>query len=92
MTHPIQGWAVNSFGHWFGYRNFETNDNSRNNTIVSLLVVGEGLQNNHHERPGSASFAVRWWEIDFGYVLCKIAQAFRVIDIPKFPRAKLTCG
>jgi stearoyl-CoA desaturase (Delta-9 desaturase) len=80
-SHPIQGWAVNSFGHRFGYRNFETPDNSRNNTLVSWLILGEGYQNNHHERPASANFAFRWWEIDFGYVMCRIAQAMRFIDI-----------
>ena len=32
MSHPLQGWLVNAFGHAIGYRNFNLEDNSRNNT------------------------------------------------------------
>ena len=48
MSHPLQGWLVNSFGHSSGYRNFHIGDDSRNNTLIALLVMGEGYQNNHH--------------------------------------------
>ncbi len=70
MSHPIQGWMVNSLGHRFGYRNFATPDNSRNNMIVAWLVFGEGFQNNHHQDPSSPKFSVRRWEVDMGYWLC----------------------
>lgn len=69
MSHPLQGWLVNAISHRFGYRNFETSDNSKNNVIVAWLVFGEGYQNNHHYNPHSPSFSRTWWEIDFGYVL-----------------------
>lgn len=81
MSHPIQGWMVNALAHRFGYRNFETPDNSRNNTLVAWLVAGEGFQNNHHYRPSTARFSARWWEFDSGYVLCKIGQAIGILDI-----------
>jgi len=81
MSHPIQGWMVNALGHRFGYRNFATDDNSRNNTVVSLLVWGEGYQNNHHHAPRSARFSARWWEFDMGYWLCRIGEWFRLLEI-----------
>ncbi len=41
MSHPVQGWMVNALGHAVGGRNFDTPDDSRNNTVVSWLVSGE---------------------------------------------------
>jgi stearoyl-CoA desaturase (delta-9 desaturase) len=83
MSHPVQGWLVNSFAHKFGYKNFDNGDESRNNTLVAWLVMGEGYQNNHHARPFSARFSVRWFEVDLGYLLCKAARAMRLLDLPK---------
>jgi stearoyl-CoA desaturase (delta-9 desaturase) len=74
LSHPVQGWLVNSFGHARGTRNFDTPDNSRNNQAVAWLVFGEGLQNNHHAFPASARFAYRRTEPDFGYVLCRLLE------------------
>lgn len=60
-------WSVNSLGHVFGYRNYATNENSRNNWLVALLASGEGWHNNHHHDPASASVQHRWWEVDVTY-------------------------
>ncbi|MCH2132988.1 MAG: fatty acid desaturase [Phycisphaerales bacterium] len=57
-------WSVNSLSHMFGYSNYETSDESRNNWLVALLTVGEGWHNNHHHDPASASNQHRWWEFD----------------------------
>ena len=35
-------WAVNSVTHLWGYRNYETDEDSRNNIIVGLIANGEG--------------------------------------------------
>lgn len=82
-------WSVNSITHLFGYRNYETGENSRNNWLVALLTVGEGWHNNHHEDPASASVQHRWWEIDITYyeikLLEKLGLAWNVIP-PKFKR------
>jgi stearoyl-CoA desaturase (delta-9 desaturase) len=77
---PLGGWAVNAFGHSRGYRNFETPDNSRNNTAVALLVCGEGYQNNHHADPTRASFAVTPGEFDWGFALCRAARLAGLIE------------
>jgi stearoyl-CoA desaturase (delta-9 desaturase) len=39
-------WSVNSIAHLWGYRSFDTPDDSRNNWLVALLSNGEGWHNN----------------------------------------------
>ncbi|QDV24065.1 acyl-CoA desaturase [Aureliella helgolandensis] len=67
-------WSVNSLSHMFGYRNYETNEGSRNNWLVALLSVGEGWHNNHHEDPSAASVQHRWWELDISYYEIKLLE------------------
>jgi stearoyl-CoA desaturase (delta-9 desaturase) len=64
---PVHGSIVNWFGHWAGYRNFETADDSRNTLFIDLLTCGELFQNNHHRYPGDPNFARRWFEFDLTY-------------------------
>ena len=58
------GSAVNTVGHLFGYRNFKTNDSSKNNLLLALLTWGEGWHNNHHYRSQKYYFGTKWYEID----------------------------
>ena len=57
-------WSINSFTHLWGYRNYETPDNSRNNVLIGLLTNGEGWHNNHHADPRSAKHGHSWREPD----------------------------
>jgi len=57
-------WLVNSASHLWGYRNFETKDDSRNNWWVALISWGEGWHNNHHAHQRSARHGLRWFEVD----------------------------
>lgn len=57
-------WFINSVTHLWGYRTFETNDNSRNLWWAALLTYGEGWHNNHHAHPNVAKAGWRWWEVD----------------------------
>src|SRR6476646_6979549 len=57
-------WVAQGATHRWGYRNYETGDNSRNNWIMALFTYGEGWHNNHHAQPRSACNNHRWWEID----------------------------
>jgi fatty-acid desaturase len=68
-------WSGNSFPHLYGYRNYETDDNSRNNFIVGIITNGEGWHNNHHADPSSASNAHRWWEFDLTYLFLRLLAA-----------------
>jgi stearoyl-CoA desaturase (delta-9 desaturase) len=65
-------WAVNSFSHLFGYRNYDTDDESRNNWLVAFITGGEGWHNNHHHDPTSASVQHRWWEFDLNYYIIQV--------------------
>ncbi len=84
MSHPVQGWMVNALAHRFGHRNFETNDQSTNNTFVGLFVFGEGYQNNHHHFPKRAKFSVKWYEVDVGYGMSLVAEALGLLKINRF--------
>lgn len=55
---------VDIVSHKWGYRNFSTTDNSRNNTWVNILMLGSGLHNNHHANSSSPYYAVKKWEWD----------------------------
>lgn len=67
-------WSVNSLTHMFGYRNYDTDEASRNNWFVALLTSGEGWHNNHHADPASASNTRKWWEIDPIYGLIRLLE------------------
>lgn len=57
-------WFVNSATHLWGYRNYQTTDESRNLWWVAILSYGEGWHNNHHAHPRLARAGHRWWEFD----------------------------
>ena len=81
MSHPIQGGLVNALGHAVGGRNFDTPDESRNNWIVAALILGEGLQNNHHRFPKSAKFSYHPWEHDMGFRACVLLESVGALTI-----------
>ncbi len=71
----VAGWhatfLVNSINHHHGYRNYATDDNSRNCWWVALLTFGEGWHNNHHHHPRCAAHGHRWFEVDTSYLLIR---------------------
>ena len=71
-------WAagvVNGFGHWWGYRNTDTKDFSRNIVPWDFWVGGELLHNNHHADPASPKLSRRWYEFDIGWMYICILKA-----------------
>ncbi len=73
----IPFWAagvINGIGHYWGYRNFETGDASRNIVPFGLLVGGEELHNNHHAYRQSAKLSNKWWEIDLGWIYIRLLE------------------
>jgi fatty-acid desaturase len=83
MSHPVQGGLVNALGHSIGSRNFDTDDNSRNNALAAWLIFGEGFQNNHHRYPASARFSYRESEIDLGYAACLALESLGLATIDR---------
>ncbi|MCA9127977.1 MAG: fatty acid desaturase [Planctomycetales bacterium] len=68
-------WLVNSASHMWGYRNYETRDDSRNNWWVALVTYGEGWHNNHHAHPRMAKHGHKWWEFDITFRTIRLMQA-----------------
>jgi fatty-acid desaturase len=68
-------WSVNSAAHLWGYRNYETAEQSRNNWLVALISNGEGWHNNHHADPRSARHGHRRWEFDVVFATIRALQA-----------------
>lgn len=56
--------SINSLCHFFGRRDYETTDRSRNLAWLAPLSMGESWHNNHHAFPTSAAHGLRWWEFD----------------------------
>jgi fatty-acid desaturase len=69
-----QTWAVNSVTHIWGYRNYATDEDSRNNLFIGYLAHGEGWHNNHHADQRSARHGHRWWEFDTTYLTIRLLE------------------
>jgi stearoyl-CoA desaturase (delta-9 desaturase) len=99
-------WAagfINGIGHAFGYRNWQTQDTSRNIMPIGIITSGEELHNNHHRWPRSAKFSMKWYEFDLGWAFIRafaaVGQAkdiyvknrrWRAAEIDDAPEATVT--
>ncbi len=81
-------WAVNSFGHTFGYQNYDMGNNSRNNVFLAAVTFGDGYHNNHHRYPRSAFHGLRKYELDFNGILItwlgKLGLARKIIVADRY--------
>ena len=87
---PTHGAIVNWFGHKLGYRNYDSDDNSKNTLVFDVLTMGELFQNNHHKWGQSPNFAVRWFEIDPAYQIIRVLGWLRIIDLSGAQKARWT--
>jgi stearoyl-CoA desaturase (delta-9 desaturase) len=85
---PVHGAIVNYCGHKIGYRNYASDDNSKNTLVFDVLTMGELFQNNHHKWGQSPNFAVRFFEIDPAYQIMRVLEFVRVIDMSGAQRAR----
>jgi len=93
----IPFWAagvINGVGHYFGYRNWETQDASTNIIPFGILIGGEELHNNHHAYASSAKLSNKWYELDIGWLYIRVLESLglatvkRVAPTPRFAPAK----
>ena len=80
-------WTVNSLAHRWGYRTYETGDNSRNNWLVAWISNGEGWHNNHHADPMAAAHGHQWWEVDVTWKTVQLLERVGLASDVVRPRA-----
>src|SRR5260370_9592602 len=88
----IPFWAagvINGIGHFWGYRNWSTEDASTNIVPWGIIIGGEELHNNHHTYATSAKLSNKWYEFDIGWLyirvlsLCRLAKVKKLAPTPK---------
>jgi stearoyl-CoA desaturase (delta-9 desaturase) len=56
--------SINSLCHFFGRRDYNTGDESRNLAWLAIPTWGEAWHNNHHAFPTSYRHGLRRWQLD----------------------------
>ena len=74
---------INGIGHFWGYRNYDCEDASRNIIPLGLIIGGEELHNNHHTFATSAKLSSRWYELDIGWVYICLLQSVGLAQVKK---------
>ncbi len=72
-------WTINSLSHMYGYRRYDTPDQSRNNPILAVITLGEGWHNNHHRYAVSARQGFASNEIDITWLILRGMEKIGVI-------------
>lgn len=83
LMSPIHGAIINWFAHKIGYRNHKLYDTSTNIFPIEILMLGEGLHNNHHKMGTRPNFAQKWFEFDPVYFIILFLHSIRVIRLSK---------
>ena len=82
-------WSVNSVAHRWGYRRYETQDDSHNNIFVGIVTNGEGWHNNHHADPRSARHGHKWWELDLSWLTIRLMMMLGLATDVAIPSSTL---
>ena len=84
---------INGVGHYWGYRNFQAEDASRNVLPWGILIGGEGLHNNHHAYATSARLSNKWYEFDIGWLYIRILEMMGLATVKKTaPKLRIEKG
>ena len=75
--------VINGIGHYWGYRNFQSEDASTNVVPWGILIGGEELHNNHHAYASSAKLSNRWYEFDIGWLYIRILETLGLAKVKK---------
>lgn len=82
--------VINGIGHYWGYRNFQAEDASRNIVPWGILIGGEELHNNHHAYATSARLSNKWYEFDIGWMYIRILEMLGLAKVKKVaPKLRL---
>ena len=75
--------VINGIGHYWGYRNYDCEDASRNIFPWGILIGGEELHNNHHTFATSAKLSSKWYEFDIGWMYIQILSMLGLAKVKK---------
>jgi stearoyl-CoA desaturase (delta-9 desaturase) len=64
---------------------FKTGDISMNNPLVGILALGEGWHNNHHAFEDSCRHGLKWWQIDFTWMVIKFLNIVGLAKDLRYP-------
>lgn len=79
--------VINGVGHFVGYRNFKTPDESRNIFPWGILIGGEELHNNHHSNATSPKLSSKWYEFDIGWFYIRVLERLSLAEARQTPRS-----
>ncbi|HVK55957.1 MAG TPA: fatty acid desaturase [Burkholderiales bacterium] len=81
---------INGIGHYWGYRNFASEDASRNIMPWGIIIGGEELHNNHHAYGTSAKLSSKWYEFDIGWFYIRILETLKLAKVLRVaPKVKI---
>lgn len=80
-------YSINSLCHFFGRRDYATQDHSRNLLWLALPTFGEAWHNNHHAFPTSASHGLSWRQPDISALvirtMARLGLCWDVVTVPE---------
>lgn len=76
---------INGIGHYWGYRNNNSPDASKNIVPWGIFIGGEELHNNHHTYATSPKFSTRAWEFDLGWMYIQVLSFFGLAKARNLP-------
>jgi stearoyl-CoA desaturase (Delta-9 desaturase) len=83
-------YSINSLCHFFGRRDYETDDHSRNLALIAIPTLGEAFHNNHHAFPTSATHGIGRWQLDISaLVIDGLEKAHLVWDVVRVSPERL---
>jgi stearoyl-CoA desaturase (delta-9 desaturase) len=78
-------YSINSLCHFFGRREFDTDDQSRNLALIAIPTLGEAFHNSHHAFPTSATHGLGTWQLDLSALVIdgleKVDLAWDVVRV-----------
>jgi stearoyl-CoA desaturase (Delta-9 desaturase) len=84
---------INGIGHYWGYRNFASEDASTNILPWGIIIGGEELHNNHHAYGTSAKLSNRWYEFDIGWLYIRTMETLRLAKVLRVaPKVRMDAG
>jgi stearoyl-CoA desaturase (delta-9 desaturase) len=83
-------YSINSLCHFFGRREYETDDQSRNLALIAIPTLGEAFHNSHHAFPTSATHGLGRFQLDLSaLVIDGLEKANLVWDVVRVSPERL---